>query len=360
MFLRKKPTEYRLPMTRGYVRHWGVKEAVRELLQNAIDFAGGAPEVELGGGLLRIHSPGAFLPPRTLLLGSSTKVDDTRTIGSFGEGYKLALLVLTRQGFPTVVHNDHLLWTPSFKEDSAYGEDVLCITSEEGEPLGGVEFRVSGLSPEDEAEIRASCLHLQDLASLGKIYETSMGRILLDRPGQLYVGGLHVCETKLKFSYDFKPEFLKLERDRQTVSSFDLAWATKDMWFKTGDYEKVAALVEEGVPDLEYANYDTPELVKEACYRVFQARHPGAIAAKNQAELENLVAQGFTKVVVVTETFRDIVMTSSSMTAQGIVRPRAPKELLQEFFAANRKHMRRRAIVEFKKLLEQGSSWRLS
>lgn len=360
MFQRKKSVEYRLPMTRGYVRHWGVREAVRELLQNAIDFAGGAPQVELGGGLLRISSPGAVLPTRTLLLGSSTKVDDTRTIGSFGEGYKLALLVLTRQGYPVTVFNDDKVWTPCFKEDSLFNEDVLCITQEHGQSRGGVEFEVTGLSPEDEAEIRSSCLHLQSPEELGEIRQTPMGRILLDHPGHLYVGGLFVCETKLKFSYDFAPEFLKLERDRQTVSSFDLAWATKDMWFKTGDYEKVAALVEEGVPDLEYANYGTPELVKEACYRVFQARHPGAIAAKNQAELENLVAQGFTKVVVVTETFRDIVMTSSSMTAQGIVRPRAPKELLQEFFATNRKHMRRRAIVEFKKLLEQGSGWRLS
>lgn len=358
--LKKQPVEYRLPMTRGYVRHWGVKEAARELLQNAIDFAGGQLQVELGGGQLRITSPGATLPARTLLLGSSTKADDARTIGSFGEGYKLALLVLTRQGYPTVVVNDDKIWTPSFKEDSQFGEDVLCITEEACEPTAGVEFLVTNLSPEDEADIRACCLHLQSEEEIGRLYRTHMGNILLDRPGQLFVGGLFVCETEMKFSYDFAPQFLRLERDRQTVSSFDLAWAAKDMWFHSGQFDEVAALVEQDVPDLKYANYGTPELVKEACYRVFQQRHPGAIAAKSQAELENLVAQGFTKVVVVSETFRDIVMTSSSMIAQGIVRPLAPKELLQQFFADNRKHMRRHAIVDFKRLLEQSSGWRLS
>ncbi len=68
--------------------------------------------------------------------------------------------------------------------------------------------------------IRASCLQMQD--HIGAIKMTSKGDILLEKPGELYVGGLYICKTEMKYGYNIKPEFIKLERDRQTVSSYDL------------------------------------------------------------------------------------------------------------------------------------------
>lgn len=110
---------------------------------------------------------------------------------------------------------------------------------------------------------------------------------------------------------------------------------------------------------MEYANYGTPEVVREACYRLFQQRHPGAVVAGSQKELEQMVAQGLERVVVVGGAFRDCVATSNSYMTQDAVVLRSPKQVMEDWFSENRKHMRREAIVAFKELLAQAGGWKL-
>lgn len=349
---------FELPLSREYVRHWGMAEAVRELIQNALD-SDSPFEYEFLGDSLFIKSRHARLEPRSLLLGSTTKADRTDSIGSFGEGYKIALLVLTRLDYPCLVHNNEWLWRPEFRRSRQYDSDVLCIVQEKGERhREGLTFEVSGLTPDDIAEVRESCLHMQN--NIGEVHEVERGRILLERPGKLYVGGLFICETDLQYGYDVHPEFITLERDRQTVSSFDLKLLTRDMWFSTERYETVAELIESDTPDLEYAEFGAPELVKEACYRRFQSQHPGSVAAKSQKELEQLVDRGLTKTVVVNSTYYGCVTGSRSyQEAQGnLVRVPTPGEQLAAYFERNRGLMRRKAIVEFKALLREAEQWR--
>lgn len=349
---------FELPLSRDYVRHWGMAEAVRELIQNALD-SDSPFEYEFLGDSLFITSRHARLEPRSLLLGSTTKAERTDSIGSFGEGYKIALLVLTRLGYPCLVHNNELLWRPEFRRSRQYDSEVLCIVQEKAERRReGLTFEVAGLTPDDIAEIRESCLHMQN--HLGETKQVPRGRILVERPGKLYVGGLFICETDLKYGYDVDPEFITLERDRQTVSSFDLKLLTRDMWFSTEDYDRVAELIEGETPDVEYAEFGAPELVKEACYRLFQRQHPGSVAAKSQEELEQLVDRGLTKTVVVNSTYHSCLTGSRSyQEAQGqLVRVPTPVEQLQGFFDRNRGLMRRKAIVEFKGLLHAAEQWR--
>lgn len=352
---------YQLPMTRDYISHWGLEEALRELLQNAIDHAKGEPELKFEDGTLTITSPMAYLQPRTLLLGATTKAEDSSAIGHFGEGYKLALLVLTRLGHPVTVFNQDLLWVPKFAHSEEFGAEVLQVVSTKAEaPQNALSFKIYDLDPEHISSIRELCLFLQTEEEIGEVIKTDAGTILLERPGELFVGGLYVCKTNLSFSYDFKPEFLQLDRDRQTVSSFDLQWATKDMWFRTGLYSKISELIAEGVRDLEYANYGTPELVKEACFNLFRSQHPGAVAAKSQAELEALIAQGMTKVIVVNNTYRDLVMTSERMLEEsGVIAPLAPQQVLEEFLEDHKHEFSEQVTEAFGILIERSKSWRL-
>lgn len=90
-----------LSLSPKYVSGWGVEEAVREILQNAIDQKADGAEVSVSYDreTLSILTDGARLKTSTLLLGESGK-DDERYIGKYGEGYKLALLVLTRERKP--------------------------------------------------------------------------------------------------------------------------------------------------------------------------------------------------------------------------------------------------------------------
>lgn len=352
-------TVYELPLSKNYVRHWGFEEAIRELIQNALDCE--SPfEFEFSGDKLLIHSRFSSLKPNSLLLGQTSKSEDKDAIGSFGEGYKIALLVLLREGLKVRIRNNDRDWIPFFQRNEVYDAEVLCIRDERASRKNeGLTFEVSGLSPANIEAIRKNCLLMQN--NVGEVIDTKYGQILRERPGRLYVGNLYVCQTELKYGYNVKPEHLRLERDRQTVSNFDLQWLTKDMWFDSERYDEVSALIEEGEKDVEYAQHGSPELVKDACYRRFRMKHPNGIVAKNQEELEQLVDRGLTNVVIVRDTYAQVVRQSSGYrsTAGSLVAVKTPEQQLEEFFEKHRGLMRRVAIVNFKKLLTASKGWRI-
>lgn len=119
-------------ITPTYIAHWGVGEAMREILQNAID----------QGDYDVAHTPSAFivvsknvqLRSETLLLGFTTKQETTK-IGKFGEGYKLALLVFARENIPCVVRTGRETWHPIIEKHSQLGHDVLKIVVDEDSRL---------------------------------------------------------------------------------------------------------------------------------------------------------------------------------------------------------------------------------
>ncbi len=349
---------YELPLSRTYVRHWGVVEAVRELFQNALD-SDSPFEYTVGPDSLSITSRFARLEPKTLLLGTTSKADAKDKIGSFGEGYKIALLVLTREGIKVTVLNHDRKWTPEFRRSRQFDDEVLAIRdSSYPENRGqGLTFLLEGLSQADLEAIHDSNLHMW--SSVGEVDNTSRGQILHDHPGKLYVNGLFVCKTELKYGYSMKPEFLRLERDRQTVSTFDLKFHAKDMWFETRKADSVSQMIADNVPDMEYANYGTPDIVKEACYRLFLQNHPDSVVASSQQELEHMVAQGMERVVVVNQTFAEIVKTSSGYTAGPLVVLRSPCQVMEDWFSQNRRHMRKDGIIAFRELIDQSKQWKL-
>lgn len=352
---------YELPLSRDYVRHWGVAEAVRELLQNALDSDSPLQwAFSSDSSRLRITSQYGRLEPKTLLLGTTSKAEANDKIGSFGEGYKIALLVLTREARVVTVLNNDIRWKPEFRHSKQFDADVLTIV-EDKYPAGrgqGLTFLIDGLTPQDKAQIIEGTLQMQE--SIGEVYDTSKGQILVNRPGALYVNGLFVCTTQCKYGYNMKPEFLKLERDRKTVDSFDLAWVTKDMWFETGRADLIAQLMAEKAPDLEYANYGTPEIVKEACYQHFIQEHPGHVLAGSQDELKKLIAKGMTKTVYVGGGSYTAAVHASASYQRAVPKlaEQTPTQILEGWLRENRGSMRTTAIVAFKELVKQSSTWK--
>lgn len=357
---------YELPMTRSYVRHWGVAKAVQELLQNAIDssapfeheFAEGAK----GKTTLHITSRGITLPATTLLLGSTSKAEDDSSIGSFGEGYKIALLVLTRLGYTVVVRNGDKLWCPEFRMSETFGDEVLVIDEHEltGREEHSLTFTVGGLSDEDVIAISSSCLQMQDLENVhGAVVKCPQGRILSNRPGKLYVNGLFVCDTEFKYGYDVKPEYLKLERDRQTVSAFDLAWVTKEMWFSTGKSELIASLIADGCADLKYANYGAPEKVKKACVdHFFGLNGEDAVTAGTPEEARVMKDAGVATAVYHNSTMHACVTESTAYKQPPtIIDITTPKAQLERWYNKNKRYMSRLPSANFKKLLQESANW---
>lgn len=355
---------YELSLTKDYVSRWGMAEAVRELIQNALDSESPFVYEFLDHGEsvheLRLMSEFTTLTPQTLLLGATSKATTEDAIGSFGEGYKIALLVLTRLGYDVEIWNGDLVWKPRFRFSRTFGDDLLVVDETVSPERGrkGLTFHVRGLGDDDVVKIRASCLRMQD--DVGSIKQTEFGDILLDQPGRLYVGSLYVCETELKFGYNIKPKYLRLERDRQTVSSWDLKELTVKCWYETKETDRVAKMIMDDVPDVEYSKYDAPELVKEECYRIFRKNNPGAIIAESPQDMKEKIEAGMTKTVYVGGGAYYAVSTSRSYRREVpelIVQQRKPKVALAAFLRDYRGEMRKKAIVAFKELIEESAKW---
>ena len=104
-------SKHQLTISPTYVQDWTYIEAVRELFQNALDnqvvdkdnimyFAYNEEAQEL-----IIGNKTSKLEVNSLLMGYSSKRDDEDTIGRHGEGYKVALMVLLREGKTVTIQN---------------------------------------------------------------------------------------------------------------------------------------------------------------------------------------------------------------------------------------------------------------
>lgn len=259
-----------LSLSRRYVSDWGAEEAVREILQNAIDRQADGAEVEVSYAreTLSVRTLGASLDRSTLLLGESGK-DDDRYIGKYGEGYKLAMLVLTREGHRMSIATGGERWVPVFRDSEAFGGETLQLDiyddAEEGEYA---QFDVGGISPAMMRSFREKFIALDRFMGrdIGAKRESEYGTILLEErfKGRFYVGGLFVQEdTKFAYGYDFAPEHVSLDRDRRAINYYELKELTARSLASCGDAFLLVNSIKESHVDLSDADAVLEDLTRE-------------------------------------------------------------------------------------------------
>lgn len=249
-----------LSITEEYVSHWSWWEGARELMQNAVDT--GDYHIDFGDGTLTITSSGGAIPVNALLMGKTTKKDDSSTIGKFGEGMKLGFLVLLREGAKVSVENGQDLWIPQMEEDDTFGCPVLTVHISQGilshKSPNTVVVRVQGIPnyAMEEIEDNYAPTTLREVYienNQGKAYkkiEDEDGEVSTDCA--LFVNGLFVCNVNgnFKFDYDFKPDVFDLDRDRGTVDTFDVKYHANQLLSECDDIELLARLAVEDYDDL--------------------------------------------------------------------------------------------------------------
>lgn len=221
-----------LSISQNYVCSWGFWEAMREIFQNAIDSdnQGHTMNITLSSdkSTILIFNEDVYLPINSLVLGNSTKGSDS--IGKYGEGYKLALVVLLRLGYNVDIKVGNDLWVPYFDYSETLQTEVLKIKVMEGQNklyTNGTTFQVSGLSSIDRTELMIKCLPYRKFCNglMGKILNSEYGEILLDSSfkGKFYVEGLYIQDDDtFKYGYSFKKEYVDLDRDRRAINYYDL------------------------------------------------------------------------------------------------------------------------------------------
>jgi hypothetical protein len=227
--------KYQLTLSPNYVPNWGINEALRELFQNAIDRENEDKEAKIieyyDAPLrhLKLGNNNTKLTKRSLLLGETTK-DGKSTIGKYGEGYKLAFLVLLRMGFRITVHNNNEIWIPKLVKSKVFDAELLEINVMKAQNKDtDLVCVIEGLGPEAYDKFKEKCLLFQNPEHI----KTNLGRILVEPrfKGQVYCNGLFVCEMEnMACGYDMKPEHIELNRDRNKVTEFNISWEISRMW----------------------------------------------------------------------------------------------------------------------------------
>lgn len=252
-----------LPLSPDYVGHWGFWEAVRELIQNADD-ADDSATTELSGNTLVIKSQG-HLEPKSLLLGNSSKRDDSSSVGKYGEGYKLAMLVLSRMGYGVIIRNGETTWYPSFGTHPELETECLQINMMDGDsanPKNHVQIEVTGLFPDDVAELYKKYLKMNARPStIVAEHEGSQVIEFAEIPGAeeksprcVYVNGLFVSELPTSsnyfYSYNFTPDCIDLDRDRSRISDWDLQYQATKILTQAGAAQILQEMIEGSASDI--------------------------------------------------------------------------------------------------------------
>lgn len=355
-------SKYELSISTDYVPDWTYVEAIREIFQNALDNEIANPENKMGfdydeeNQRLTISNKTSVLNPESLLLGSSTKRDDKDTIGKHGEGYKIAFMVLLREGKDIKVYNygAREIWETRFVKAKRYNNRLIptifinkqAIWSKV--PNSDLTITIDNITSEEYKELVNKNLHLRDNVNYFEVPEN--GRILIDKEekGNIYVKGLFVCKDKdIEYGYDFEPKLIELDRDRKLVDTFNIAWQSSAMWryafAKDFKRDEMIRMIKEGKEDTRYIKqrnwtfnsgivegHTVEELLADELAKDFLENHgENSIPVKDNREL-TLVNQSKSKPVLVNEVVSDYIRQSTAVKVMEVPKEETIREQLQK------------------------------
>jgi hypothetical protein len=216
-------------LSTNYVSTWGYKEAIREIVQNFIDFGEyGTTESdyipEIDGTMIRYqneYKPESF---EFLKVGFSKKHSDN-AVGKYGEGLKIALLVLHRLGVKvsigtTINEVAHIL-RPVFYDDPYLGK---CFGIEVEELQKNCSINLFTVSVQKTSEYDEMEDYFID-HNTEVIFENYHGAIVDMPAGNIYVGGIFVANyDDIPRAYNLKPQHVDLGRDRNFPNTWDVEY----------------------------------------------------------------------------------------------------------------------------------------
>jgi hypothetical protein len=311
---------YELTLTQNYVSDWNFCDAVRELIQNGTDQEILDQENEFSidydskSQTLRLTNAKSKLKINTLLLGKSSKSNNEDTVGQFGEGYKIAALVLNRLGKTFTIYNNEKneIWTSRFKDSKKWLDKILVFDVEENNTEDtGLVIEIGNVTYGDNSDLNEVWLGFSDFEKI----ETTYGDILIEEEfkDQIFVNGLKVaCNEEMEYGYNFKPKYIKLERDRKTCDGWQARDTTSLMIAEAMvqgklEIEAVKQLVEKNTDDvynMEFNGYrENVKEVKNMLIREFDKQYsaPYSIPVQTQEDINKVKAYGGNPIVVPTK-----------------------------------------------------------
>jgi len=305
---------YELTLTPNYVSDWTFNDAVRELIQNGTDQEVLDPSNKFditydnSKKSLKLTNSKSKLSVNTLLLGRSSKSNNEETVGQFGEGYKIAALVLNRLGKTFTIYNNEKneIWESKFKNSEKWKEKILAFYVSKNEASGsGLVIEIKNVSYKEYSDLEEIWLGFYEYEKINTTY----GEILTDeyQENLIYVNGLRIgFNGDLKYGYNFKPKYIKLERDRKTCDGWEAKITTSKMLTEAminGDIkqEKIQKMIEEDSDDIYQMDIiGDNNKIKEMLIDAFdkQNEKPFSVPVHTQDQVAKVKALGGNPIVV--------------------------------------------------------------
>lgn len=201
-----------LNISENYVPHWGAWEVGRELITNAIDADPKKYESEfVDDDTLQIFTSTVPTISQLKIIGNGTKAGDDASIGQFGEGFKLAALVICRLGGTLNIVTPK--YSANFKlEITDYMDDRVLVMQLE----------------QKKNHVRGCTMTI----TLEGIKAATEGKFLDDRKAgmkekvgdkvRFYYKGVFVEERDQSSLYDWNLTTVTLNRDRSLIDYWSL------------------------------------------------------------------------------------------------------------------------------------------
>lgn len=257
-------------MSDKYCENWSEVDGIRELIANAIDSSDSSDvDIRFEDGFGIVSNKSVILDKKHLLMGESYKSDDQ--IGQFGEGLKIAALVLTRVNNQRVsVNSGDYHYEFFMKGSKDFGKKILHVEIKNRHDFyDGTQIIFNC----DEDNIwKAKNLFL----CFNRIEELSGGVLL--NCNDVYVLGVKVAELENSvFGYNIKDKAL-MNRDRTILDRNHMDSKVKDILSSIGDKELIWRLISSCLEDENrYENhfYFYPTFLKRQAWKDVISEHYG-------------------------------------------------------------------------------------
>lgn len=367
-----------LSLSSDYLSHWDLNMALRELYQNAVDRQVEGykmkSDYDIDNYVLYISNENTTIDKKSLILGSTSKKGKEEQIGQFGEGYKLALLILARLGKEVAVYNGNEIWHPHLAYNDAFDTELLTIDIEQAEMYQpNLTFMIDVIEPEEYLAYTYENLYLQ--GEYEKINVENCEVLLdVDNRGKLFINGLYICpyHGNTLYGYNFASNIFKLGRDRQMVDGFNASWEASSAVVKAfikdkKVLKKVVETREDKYDDTKFIASQSSSILVKAFWEAFSEEHPGCLPVKGTLEAD-LLAKKYVdfKFAVVNETQYDVLIKSdgykslkASLTEKPA--PEKPTVIVNRFYDNHIHEMSAELKESFaKELMVEAVNWEVS
>ena len=215
---------------REYLSNWSIKEALREVLQNYIDYGDYNVTTSEHGDNSKVFVTitNNYNPEKLefLRIGNSDKGSNQDAIGHHGEGLKMAFLIFLREGLTFRMSTPLVVIKADWKQDSMVGETMVIYYDTHMNTNDFISFETWFECPKDVYDDFINNIVIEE----DIIYKCHIGSIVNKPKGNIYSGNLFVCHVKnLSKSYNIKPQFLPLDRDRSVPRDWDVEYYTSQI-----------------------------------------------------------------------------------------------------------------------------------